>query len=558
MLKRNNFWMIRNTMFFTITIVLLSQLTPFYLGLSNNVQSYYIWSINSEKNFINGSFENLTIFENEEIVELKLKSFKINKWYESTSNNKPSDRIYHSISTIYNTDNILLHGGWMKSDTWIYNYGNDNWTKLSPILSPGMRYHHEMGTIYTDHSVLLFGGIGSNQNINHDDTWIFKGNKWFKKEPKIKPIGRSRHAMAGIYNTDKILMFGGGSDIYLEDTWIYDHSENNWVEMNLSVKPNARHSHAMSTIFGTDKVLLFGGYGIGDKYYDDTWVYDLSDNEWRQIELQMKPIIRTGHTMAPIFGTSKVVLFGGGYYNKEGEVGYWKYYNDTWIFDIEKKIWSNELYLNSPRGRTFHSMASICGTDRQIIFSGSTDTNDTWIHNPYSYFKNGVYISEIFKNNSKLSFKSINWNSNVPLETNFKIQLRSGKDSTNLYSKDFVGFNGDINTFYTTSPSNIWSGHNNDSYIQFKIIFQTNNDDKTPLLYNVTISYEINEEKKIEKENKNQIITFEIIILLIILLIMLIIIILYSKRKKKIKRIRAEDDEQGEGCESPQARKGGG
>ena len=46
-----------------------------------------------------------------------------------------------------------------------------------------------------------------------------------------------------------------------------------------SSKPAQRYSHAMASIYGTDNVILFGGR-VGTGYTNHTWIYDLSDNTW--------------------------------------------------------------------------------------------------------------------------------------------------------------------------------------------------------------------------------------------------------------------------------------
>lgn len=106
---------------------------------------------------------------------------------------------------------------------------------------------------------------------------------------------------------DQILLFGGidpGFSTVFNDTWVYDLSDNNWTLKNPSTSPAARFNHAMASV-GADQVALFSGDGAGN----DTWLYDLSDNNWSLKNPPASPAAVSGHAMSNI-GDDKIVLFG--------------------------------------------------------------------------------------------------------------------------------------------------------------------------------------------------------------------------------------------------------
>jgi hypothetical protein len=109
---------------------------------------------------------------------------------------------------------------------------------------------------------------------------------------------------------DRALLFGGFTGSYNNETWVYDLSDNNWTQKNPSSKPSARHRHAMAYI-GGDRVLLFGG-DDGD-YDGGTWVYDLSDDNWTQDANTSQPSARYDHGLSEtsMDGSSYLLLFGG-------------------------------------------------------------------------------------------------------------------------------------------------------------------------------------------------------------------------------------------------------
>ena len=168
-------------------------------------------------------------------------------------------------------------------------------------------------------------------------------NEWNKKTLTNYPKVISQHVMASIWGTDKVVLFGGGfPGGAVNETWVYDLSDNTWTQKFPQNKPPPRCFAAMVSIYKTDKVLLFGGSPISGgatSGLNDTWVYDLSENNWSWIDPPIKPGARYGHAMASIYNDNKVVLFGG-YYHMYNDV--YHHYNDTWIFDCRNETWTRK------------------------------------------------------------------------------------------------------------------------------------------------------------------------------------------------------------------------
>ena len=101
---------------------------------------------------------------------------------------------------------------------------------------------------------------------------------WVNISPKLSPCSRHGHSIVPIWDTDKLVLFGGDlnlpSNSELNDTWVYNSNENTWTKKSPTTKPSERMSHGMASVYGTDKVVLYGG-GVTK---NDTWVYDFSDN----------------------------------------------------------------------------------------------------------------------------------------------------------------------------------------------------------------------------------------------------------------------------------------
>jgi hypothetical protein len=231
----------------------------------------------------------------------------------------------------------------------------------------------------------------------------------------------------------------------------------------------------MAPIYGTDKVLLFGGY----INLDDTWVYDLSDNNWTFKSPKTKPPGRYFQSMSPIHGSDKVVMFGGIWSN-----------NDTWVFDLTKEKWTKislKNKNNKPGPVYAHGMAPINGTNKVILYGPVA--NDTWIYQHDLFIRNGTYISEPFDTGANSSFHEIIWNRSTLENTSIKFQLRTGATEAELTSGPFIGPEGTTTTYYSSSPSDLWQGHFGDQWVQFKAFFTMNVYTDPPELKEITIKY---------------------------------------------------------------------
>jgi PKD repeat protein len=269
----------------------------------------------------------------------------------------------------------------------------DGWIQKYPAQHPSGR--HWFGMTYCgDDKVIVFGGTEIHNNAL-DDTWIYdlSDENWTIMAPKngTKPSAREKHKMAYLGDNQAIL-FGGGADGYglRDDTWIYNMDENEWTDVEDYYgkvwtagidKPAARAEHAMAYI-GHNKVILFG-----DLPFDDTWLYDGNNQTWTNMEIASgevwqsgisKPNQRKGPDMSYI-GDEKVLLFGG-YGHAAGS-----YYglSDTWIYDLGTNKWTLMGPSNAPGELNDHRMAYI-GNDRVLLFGGnlfnSATQNDTWIY----------------------------------------------------------------------------------------------------------------------------------------------------------------------------------
>ena len=189
------------------------------------------------------------------------------------------------------------------------------------------------------------------------------------------PSKRLGMAMAFDSARRQLVLFGGedGPGV-LGDTWSYDVTNSQWRELLPSTSPSARTRAAMVYDSSTGSLLLFGGQLPGAPDSNETWAFNTSSSTWTDLHASSAPPGRYAHAMAYDSDSAEVVLFGG----KTGPEA-----NDTWVYNSTTNSWRAMAPLQAPPGRMSHMMAF----DRQhgtvILFggySGGGMVNDTWTY----------------------------------------------------------------------------------------------------------------------------------------------------------------------------------
>jgi N-acetylneuraminic acid mutarotase len=254
-----------------------------------------------------------------------------------------------------------------------------HWSRGSSTIALSWRTGCQMAAIGGHGELLLFGGrTGGYLN----DTWVYDPvtDRWSQRFPASSPSPR-RSAMASVCGDDRVVLFGGAlSDSRPQsisnETWIYDLSENQWHNVTPVTSPPVRANHAMAPIWNTDKAIIFGGFEDYPYYFNDTWLYDAGDGTWTRFAAMPGPPARYGHVMAMVPGDDKVVLFGG--IASDG------YMSDTWVFDLSEGKWTRKNPPDQPQARGSAMMSPSYQANESIILFGG-ENNDVPISDTWSY-----------------------------------------------------------------------------------------------------------------------------------------------------------------------------
>ncbi|KAA1468076.1 hypothetical protein DENSPDRAFT_770400 [Dentipellis sp. KUC8613] len=180
------------------------------------------------------------------------------------------------------------------------------------------------------------------------------------------PVGRYGHAVCMIGS--KFFVFGGQVDgEFLQDLWAFDlnslKSKASWELFEPapdSARPSRRTGHVC--IAHGDRIIIFGGTD-GQYHYNDTWVFDIPTRRWTELQcIGYIPSPREGHAAAIV--DDVVYVFGG-----RGVDG--KDLGDLTAFKISTQRWF--MFQNmgpSPSARSGHAMAS-SGT-RVFVLGGES------------------------------------------------------------------------------------------------------------------------------------------------------------------------------------------
>ncbi len=214
-----------------------------------------------------------------------------------------------------------------------------HWEKLNPPVSPPARQISGNGMTQIGYrKALLFGGRIVNKSACND-IWLFDldTKTWSELKPKNPPPIRFNHNFCRL-NENTAVLFGGetsGMPFY-EDTWLFDLSDTSWTKLELDTHPDGRVRFGMSQIT-ENEVLLFGGQNMESETKQDTWLFNLENKTWKLVDSVQdwwdygkRPSERWVPIIAQI-GSRKVVLYSGIYFGH--------YFSDTWLFDLDSMNW---------------------------------------------------------------------------------------------------------------------------------------------------------------------------------------------------------------------------
>ena len=301
--------------------------------------------------------------------------------------NSPSARYGGGMVYDESVNKVILFGGGFQDissytyygDTWIYDPIANIWSEVFPQQHPTARSSSSMIYDPLNQKIILFGGVDISDNWMAD-TWIFdsRTQEWTQVFPDNHPSVRGSASIFYDPQAQKAILFGGYRHTggYFNDTWAFDYSTNNWTNLNPAIKPTGRYGAPMIYDPINQRGFMFGGRI--STITDETWVYYYSNNSWAELTLLTKPPNRYWEPLTYDDTAQRIILFGGSDGTGNG-------LDDTWTYNPFTNQWTQEFPSSSPVNRLFASFVNIPGTGKSILFGGSRNTEtclgDTWSYN---------------------------------------------------------------------------------------------------------------------------------------------------------------------------------
>lgn len=145
-------------------------------------------------------------------------------------------------------------------------------------------------------------------------------------------------------NKEELVIFGGEyfngqKTTIFNDLYFYNITKNEWKQVNSPAGPTPRSGHQMvAAAMDGGSIWLFGGeYASPSQlqfyHYKDLWVFRMNTKKWEKINSVGAPSARSGHRM--ILMKKKIFVFGGFHDNNQS----YKYFNDVYSFSLEDYTW---------------------------------------------------------------------------------------------------------------------------------------------------------------------------------------------------------------------------
>ena len=374
-------------------------------------------------------------------------------WVNMNPSVKPSPRNNHGF--IYDSliDRFVLVGGFDDvtkfNDTWLYDYNNNTWVKLFPVKKPPALTSVSMAYDELSDHIVLFGGYDGTKYINETWSYNYTSNNWTNMKPVNAPSARYGHAMEYDSNHDQIILFGGSDGTKnLNDTWAYDYDNNNWTNISPVIGPSPRRASMITYDSQSDLMILFGGCVsiASSQYFNETWTFDYDNKLWTNVTTSTRPSARIGPGITYDVKGDQVVLFGG--YGKSGGN------DETWTYDLGGKLWTKMNPSTKPSLRWGNPMAYDDKKDIVAFFGGYDFSvkGDTW-----------VYIMEKYP--SVVSTDPVNGSTNIPPNTNISITFNQAMNVS--YTQTAISSSPAITGTYSWNPDKTTIKWNPDKYLNF-------------------------------------------------------------------------------------------
>jgi hypothetical protein len=234
--------------------------------------------------------------------------------------NAPSARAFHAAAYHPYSEQMVVFGDDLPSDSFVYHYGvtGDVWTVLD-VSGPAPRREHTLTYMPEIDRMVLVGGDTTGAPTISGEWWFYDvwGSVWEDKTtggtPGVDiPTARKGHAAAA--GEGKLFVFGGYDGVQSTgDIWALEVTTNTWTQVAdtcISAGCPGGRMNAMMVYLPSKRWLVVAG---DTESAGGVYAYDLSNDSWQQLCLsgcEMPPEVSYGfHIWDPL---EHALLWWGG------------------------------------------------------------------------------------------------------------------------------------------------------------------------------------------------------------------------------------------------------
>ena len=207
---------------------------------------------------------------------------------------------------------------------------------------------------------------------------------------------------------------------------------------------------------------------------DATVYWDVDEPEGTQFKVQVSTTSESFNLDGPFFGPDGTA---DTFYTQSGQVlnsihnGHQNITLNLYQTPNEK----NEIKVRWVRLKNRTNSYTFAVSEGQGLYAAANSTGSA------------EYTSPIFKLDAPISGGKLFFEGITPDQTKSRFAMRSAKNQKLIASKPFVGPDGVMNTYYQTSGQPLWSGHDGDTIVQYRVLLTSENPVLSPALRKVQL-----------------------------------------------------------------------
>ena len=156
--------------------------------------------------------------------------------------------------------------------------------------------------VYRDNNkIYLFGGYIKNPDVSSSARPLIYCNDLIEinvttqlwrnltsidqQEQQLIPCARNCHS-AYLRNRDEMILFGGKSNGFHKDVWLYQFEHNLWTQLQTSGSDLISPRYGQSAVVFKDQLFVFGGYDNNSFASNELFKLNLTTFEWKVVEIE--------------------------------------------------------------------------------------------------------------------------------------------------------------------------------------------------------------------------------------------------------------------------------